>query len=110
MGETKHVRRYCGQLAPSIGCLVHEDAAPYYAYGLQQGGIKELMSLQVIKAGFRAAQAGFKPEKVIGDGRMMPGTFIINTQGIVEYAFYSTHAGDHPDLETIITIASKIHR
>jgi hypothetical protein len=108
MGETKHSQRYCGQLAPSVNCLVHENAAPYYAYGLQQGGIKELMSLEVIKAGFRAAQSGFVPDKVVGDARMMPGTFIVNTQGIIEFAFYSTHAGEHAKFDDILAIAGKI--
>lgn len=108
MGEIKHAQRYCGQLAPSISCLVHEDAAPYYAYGLQQGGGKELLSLEVIKAGFRAAQAGFLPEKTIGDGRMMPGTFIVDTKGILQFTHYSSHAGEHPEWEPILEVARKI--
>jgi hypothetical protein len=102
MGEPKHNERYCGSLAPHVTCLTAPDAGPYAHFGLQQGGAAELMSLDVLKAGFRAARKGYVPGGAVGDARMMPGTFLIDRQGRVAYAYYSKHAGDHPYLPALL--------
>lgn len=65
-------------------------------YGLQQGGAKEFMSFDVLKAGFRAFSQGHTIGKPEGDVRMLPGNFLVDTAGIVRFVHYSDHAGDHP--------------
>jgi hypothetical protein len=37
-----------------------------------------------------------------GDQQRLPGTFIIDAQGTVRYAYYGKHAGDQPDLEELV--------
>jgi hypothetical protein len=108
MGEPKHNERYCGSLAPSVTCLTSEGTEPYTTYGLQLGGAAELMSLDVLKAGARAARQGYLPGAPVGEGRMMPGTFLVNTDGRVVYAYYSKHAGDHPYLPALLREAEQM--
>lgn len=108
MGEVKHATRYCGSLAPSVECLVHEDAAPYYAYGLRQGGVKELMSFDVVKAGMRATSKGFLGGQPVGDARMMPGMFVVDQNGILQYTYYSQHVGDHPAIEDLVAAGNAV--
>lgn len=108
MGEPKHSKRYCGQLAPSVTCLAQQDENPYLLYGLQQGGLKELMSLDVVKAGYRAFQQGYVGGTPIGDTRMMPGNFIVDQNGIVQYVFYAKHAGDHLLISDLLAVGQQL--
>jgi len=102
MGQPKHAERYCGKLAPSMTCLTDETTLPYQTYGLQQGKLSELMSPSVMVASVRAMARGSSQGKPIGDAKMLPGTFIVDQQGIIRYTYYSKHAGDHPAIETLI--------
>ena len=105
MGEPKHARRYCGKLLPDATCLVDESALAYGAYGLMQGTIRELASLEVVKAGFRALSRGNMQGRATGDTHMLPGTFIVDRFGIIRYSYYSQHAGDHPAIDELIVAA-----
>jgi peroxiredoxin len=108
MGEPKHAERYCGKLAPSMTCLTNETTMPYETYGLQQGKLGELMSPAVIVASVRALARGSSQGKAIGDVKMLPGTFIVDKQGIIQYAYYSRHAGDHPKIADLIAAANTL--
>jgi len=98
LGEPKHAERYCGKLAPSIDCYCNQEADVYEAYGLQRAGITSLLNPGLAKATMRAASRGHAQGKATGDVKMLPGTFIVDTEGVIRYAYYSSHAGDHPDL------------
>lgn len=39
---------------------------------------------------------------------MLPGTFIVDQQGIIQYAYYSQHAGDHPRIDDLIEAANAL--
>lgn len=111
MGEPKHVDRYCRRLAPSITCLTGDAGgeAAYNAYGLREGSFQEIASLGVLKAGFRAMRKGYVGGQPVGNVKMMPGTFIVDTQGRIAYTFYSNHVGDHPTIDDVITAARQIN-
>ena len=108
MGQPKHAERYCGKLAPGITCLSDETTAAYETYGLQQGKLNELISPAVIAASVRALTRGSSQGKTIGDAKMLPGTFIVDQQGIIRYTYYSKHAGDHPDIAALIAAAQTL--
>jgi peroxiredoxin len=108
MGETKHAERYCGELAPDVTCVLQEDADPYQTYGLTQGGAKELISLEVLKAGIRAYSKGHRQGKAMGDTRMLPGVFIVDARGKIRYAYYGKHAGDHPPMDELLTVGKRL--
>jgi peroxiredoxin len=108
MGEPKHAERYCGKLAPSMTCLANETTLPYQTYGLQQGKLGELMSPAVIVASVRALARGSSQGEAIGDVKMLPGTFIVDRNGIIQYVYYSKHAGDHPKIADLIAAANTL--
>lgn len=108
MGMPKHAERYCGNLAPSMTCLTDETTLPYQTYGLQQGKLNELISPSVVVASIRALARGSSQGKTIGDAKMLPGTFIVDQQGIIRYTYYSKHAGDHPDMAALIAAANTL--
>jgi peroxiredoxin len=103
LGKPKHAVRYCGQLAPSIDCYCDdEETAVYTAYGLEQGSATRFLNPGLMKATVRAMAAGHRQGKATGDVRMLPGTFIVDGEGRIQYAYYSDHAGDHPDLARLL--------
>jgi peroxiredoxin len=108
MGQPKHAKRYCGKLAPGMTCLTDETTLPYQIYGLQQGKLKELMSPSVVAASLRALARGSSQGKAIGDAKMLPGTFIVDQQGIIHYAYYSKHAGDHPAIADLVAASNTL--
>ena len=101
IGESKHARRYCGKLAPSIDCYTNQDTAVYGTYGLKQSTLGQLLNPGLAKATARAMARGHRQGKATGDVKMLPGTFIVDTDGIIQYTYYSDHAGDDPDLKEL---------
>ena len=67
------------------------------------------IGLGVLKAGFRAMRKGYVGGQPVGNVKMMPGTFIVDTQGRIAYTFYSNHVGDHPTIDDVITAARQIN-
>lgn len=108
MGEPKHAERYCGKIAPNVQCLADESHEAYYTYGLAPGGLKELASLSVLKAGRRAYKTGARQGETIGNAKMLPGTFIVDRAGKLQYTYYSAHAGDHPNIADLIKVATGV--
>jgi peroxiredoxin len=108
MGQPKQAERYCGKLAPSVTCLTDETTLPYQTYGLQQGKLNELISPEVVFASIRALARGSSQGETVGDAKMLPGTFIVDKQGIIQYAYYSKHAGDHPNIADLIAAANTL--
>lgn len=104
IGEPKHAIRVCGKLAPSVACLTDSTVASHQTYGIRRGGLGQLISPQVVAAGFRAAQKGFVPEASTGDTTMMPANFLVDREGVIRWLYYAKHAGDHPNLDEILAV------
>ena len=107
LGEPKHAQRFCGKLAPSLVCYVDQDETAYKTYGLQQGGILALAGPATFIVAARAAASGHVQGEATGDTRMLPGTFIIDGAGIVQFAYYSRHPGDHPKIKKLVEVLAE---
>jgi hypothetical protein len=110
LGLPKHAQHYCGRIAPSLGnrCLSELSTEPYETWGLREGTLGSFVSPDFIKAGIRVARAGLMPEKPTGNFKMLPGTFIVDREGRVQFAHYSKHAGDHPAIPTLIEVGTAL--
>ncbi len=110
LGEPKHAERYCGKLAPHLECFADDKNDGYYAWGLRQGTAGEIFSngLNVLKASAKALAAGHMQGASTGDAAMMPGTFIVDRNGVIQYAYYSQYAGDDPAIAILINEASRL--
>jgi hypothetical protein len=102
LGQPKHAVNICGRIAPSLECLVDSEETAYALYGLGKGSFLQLFGPAVFAAGARAAAQGHKQGQTTGSGSMLPGTFIVNQAGIIRYAYYSEHAGDHPPIDALL--------
>jgi peroxiredoxin len=108
LGEPKHARRYCPQLAPSVTCLCNSDAEAHRSYGLKRGNVLQLAGPQVIASALRAVQKGHSQGEATGDVTMLSATFVVDWRGIIQYAYYNKFAGDHPDLTGLLEAAQLI--
>jgi hypothetical protein len=106
IGEPKHIKRYCRSLAPSLTCFAQNETEASRGYGLKQATFNQVVSLDVLKAGVRAFSKGAVGGPIIGDPRMLSGTFIIDRNGVVTYGYYSRDVSDHPSIEALIAAAS----
>ncbi len=102
MGQPKHARKICGRKAPSVTCLTDDTSGTHKTYGLTRIFGLQALSPKMAAAGARATLRGHKQGKPTGDVKMLPGTFIVDQAGIIHYAYYSDHAGDHPDIAKLI--------
>lgn len=102
LGKPEHAVHFCGKLAPSLTCLTNEEPDLNHVYGLTQGGLLQLISPNALRNGARAASKGFTQGQSTGDVRMLPGTFVVDTAGIICYTYYSENAGDHPDITELL--------
>ena len=84
-------------------CLADPDREGYRTYGLERGNAWEVIGPAAIVRGLQARRKGHRIEKIEGDAFQMPGTFIIDRNGIVRYAKYARHSGDHPDPRDLVT-------
>lgn len=110
LGKPEHAERYCGTLAPSHACFADTTNDAYYAWGLRQGTLTEGLanSINILRASAKAARKGHVQGKSTGDIHMMPGTFIVDTNGIVQYAYYSKYAGDDPEITDLVAMVHSL--
>lgn len=107
LGEAKHAERYCGKLAPSQTCFASPTNDPYYDWGLYQFTGKDILlnGIKLALATTKAMANGQTQGEATGDIAMSSGTFIVDTGGIVRYAYYGKFAGDDPPIADIVQAA-----
>ncbi len=108
LGKPKHAQLHCGRRAPSVTCFVDHHAEVYRQYGLEQSSLRQFLSPGLAKASVRAIAGGHSQGKATGDVKMLPGTFVVDVHGRVQWAYYSEHAGDHPDIDEVIRAAASL--
>lgn len=84
--------------------LVDPDRSAYRAFGLDEGGPAQLLA--------PAAVVSWVGVQVRGEGRQgglhggslaqMPGTFVVDTGGVVRFAHRNRHQADDPDLGAVL--------
>lgn len=112
LGEPKHAERYCGKLAPHVTCFADSSNDGYYRWGLRQATNAEFAAhgFDILKASAKALLKGQMQGGATGDVAMLPGTFIIDRDGIIRYAYYSAYAGDDPSIDDLLRQAAALRQ
>ncbi len=103
LGKPKHALRYCSRLSPSIACYCQESAEIYRLYGLKRGSWLQIAGPKVTLAAARALSRGHVQGKATGDVKMMPGSFLVDREGVIRAVHYNSHIGDHPNIESMLS-------
>lgn len=101
-GDAKQAQALCERFDAPFPCLADPRRQGYRAFGLKRGSWWEVIGPAAVRRGMQAARKGHHIEKVVGDVRQLPGTFIIDGTGTVRYARYARHSGDHPATAELI--------
>jgi alkyl hydroperoxide reductase subunit AhpC len=108
IGQPKHAERVCGRKAPSILCLTHKNTKIHRQYGLTEATIGQAFSPKLYTSAVRAMVRGNMQGESTGNTRMMPGTFIVDRDGVIQYTYYSQHMGDHPNINELIRVGKDV--
>ncbi len=102
-GNPQQAQALCDRFRAPFPCLADPQRAGYKAFGLRRGSWWEVIGPAAIARGMEAARKGHHIERAIGDVMQLSGTFIIDREGIVRYARYGRHSGDHPQTSELVS-------
>lgn len=93
---------YAGKEKSPFPMLSNKNKSVYKAYGVTEsssvGAIRLLLHPQLI---FNALKNKHKNIEIDADPKLMPAGFLVDTDGIIQLAYYGKHFGDHPKIESI---------
>lgn len=102
-GDPGQAQALCDRFQAPFPCLADPKRRGYREFGLKRGSMWQIMlSPTVVARGLQAARKGHFVERVVGDPFLLPGTFIIDGEGIVRYARYARHSADHPPTDELL--------
>lgn len=96
MSKPADTKVFCAERAPGVDCFSDVDAEAYKTYGLTRANVRQVLSPSVIIAGIRAALGGYSQGATQGDGLRLPGTFVLDSNRRVLFAYYSSDVSDYP--------------
>ena len=98
--QTDHFRR---SFDAPFTFLADSEQTAYRAYGLARGTLGQIAGPSVWLPALRALARGGSG-KPVGDVRQMPGSFVIDRQGIIRHAHYPAHQADRPQPDDIVRV------
>jgi len=105
MGTPEQAAEFRARLQLPFPCLADAERAAYRAYGLPRGGVGAVAGPAMWAAGWKALLS-HGVGKVIGDPYQLPGSFVIDTAGVIRHAHRATSSADWPSNDELITILS----
>ncbi len=101
LGPTEVAAKLFGPTEQPITVLVDPNQQAYRAYGLGQGTLWQLAGPLVWGRSLKALLQG-RVGKPAGDVRQLPGTFLVDSQGVIQYIHRAAHSADFPDHRAIL--------
>jgi len=101
-GTAEQGSMFFDRLDGGATAIADPDGDLYNAFDVERGGWREMFGLRSWAAGLRAAAKGHLINRKIGDAWTMPTIFAVRHERIIG-EFRGRHAGDHPDIEQLIT-------
>lgn len=95
MGTPEQVVAFRMRLDLPFECFADPDRDAYRAFGLEQGSLRKVAGLAVWARSFRALlrHGGGMP---VGDPMQMPGAFVIDSRGVLQFVHYPRNSADQP--------------
>lgn len=108
-GNPAQAASLCRQYRVEFPCLADPDLDAYRTFGLKRGSMAEVVGPGTWLKAAGAMSRGHFGGRVIGDVMQLPGTFIVDRAGVVRFAKYAEHAGDHPAIEDLLSALREIN-
>jgi peroxiredoxin len=103
LGTPSQAGAFCRRRGVPFSCLTSPDGEAHRAYGLRQGTLNQLAGPRVWGPWLRATTRGHHQGRFgQGDPARLPGTFVVDTGGVVRYAHRGRRADDTPPNEEVL--------
>jgi len=104
--DEEFLLRYAGSEQSPFPMLSDRKKGIYKAYGVTESSISGAMRLMLHPILiFKAIKNKHKNITIDADPNLMPDSFLIDTKGRIKMAYYGKHFGDHPKIESILSLA-----
>ena len=105
-GRPEHAADFRDSEKVKCPLLVDPDLLAYAAAGLKRG-LRSSLSLGVARRGIQAFLEGKRQTETQGDPWQQGGVFVIRPGNVVDFAYVSQEAGDHPTTEAVLKALDK---
>jgi hypothetical protein len=103
LGTPAQAGAFCRRRSVPFACLTSPDGGAHRAFGLRRGTLTQVAGPGVwgpwLRATARGHHQGWSGQ---GDPARLPGTFVIDTDGVIRYAHRGRRADDTPPNEEIL--------
>jgi len=104
LGTAEQAEKFRAEFSLSFPVICDPHKELYRQYGLGRGGVSSVASPSVLLRGLRSMSRGYTPGIPRGDVMQMPGVFLIDTEGIIRYSYFSKDASDHPPVDALLEL------
>lgn len=103
MGNVDQAAAFRERFKLPFVCLADRDQAAYKAFDLQRGSVNQFAGPGVWLPGLKSflRKGAGKP---IGDVRQMPGSFVVDSAGVIQFAHRPDNSSQHPPHDEILAV------
>ena len=105
LGTPERAAWFCQDKRIPFTCVADPDVSAHRAYGLKRGSLRQVLGPQVYLRWTKARLLGdmpFPSANLGEDVMQMPGTFVIDTSGIIRYAHRNRDVTDNPSNDAVL--------
>jgi peroxiredoxin len=103
LGRPEQARDFCQRRGVRFVCVVRPDRAVHRAYGLRRGNLNQLAGPRVWPPWLRDQVTGkYQGRFGQGDPAQLPGTFVVDTEGVIRFAHRGRRSNDNPSIDDIL--------
>jgi peroxiredoxin len=95
LASPRDTTAFANHLRLPFACVSAADGAAHLAFGVRKGSLAEILGLRVLAAGLLAFFSGHRQGRAMGDVRVLPGTFVVDTSGRIVALHYGANSSDH---------------
>jgi peroxiredoxin len=109
LGRPHQAARFCRDRSVGFACVSSPDRQAHRAFGLRRGSLNQVAGPAVWLPWLRR-QTGPEHQGRFGQGDVsqLPGTFVVDTDGVVRYAHRGRRSSDNPSNRQILSVTAAI--
>ena len=107
LGTPEQSEKFRNEFSLSFPIICDPKKDLYRDYGLGRGSLSNLASPGVLLKGLRTLSRGHAPGIPRGDIFQLPGSFLIDTGGNIQFAHYSRDVSDYTPVESLLALKDK---
>ncbi len=109
LGRPDQAGWFCESREVPYPCLVRPDRAAHKAYGLRRGSLNEVAGPRIWLPWLKNMATG-NPQGRFGQGdtAQLPGTFVVDSAGVIRYAHRARRSSDIPPNDDLIAALGRV--